>query len=123
MGYESRLYVVRKSYLYRREDKKQWGEVIAVFNLSKAPAVSNEMKLYSATDVYIYDDNGNTEIIMDRYGKPLAEIPLDDAIWLLERAEKAEQIHMHRRYEPCIAMLKAFRNEGWGNLVVLHYGY
>lgn len=123
MSYESRLYVVRKSYLYRGEDKKQWGEVIATFNLSKVP-FSGEMQMYSATDVFIYGDDGNTEINTDMYGKPLAEIPLDDVIWLLERAEKAEQIFRHRRYAPCLAMLKAFRDaDEWGDLVVLHYGY
>lgn len=122
MGYESRLYVVRKSYLYRSEDKKQWGEVIATFNLSKVPFFG-EMQMYSATDVFIYGGDGNTEINTDMYGKPLAEIPLDDMIWLLERAEKTGQIFQHRRYAPCIAMLKAFRDNGWNDLVVLHYGY
>ena len=92
MGYESRLYVVRKSYMHRKSDHKQWGEVIAAFNLSKVP-FSDELKMYSATDVYIYDGDGNTEITVDRYGKPLAEIPLDDVIRILEQAEKAEQIY------------------------------
>lgn len=123
MGYESRLYVVRKSYMYRESDHKQWGEVIAAFNLSKVP-FSDELKMYPATDVYIYDGDGNTEITVDRYGKPLAEIPLDDVIRILERAEKEEQIIHYRRYAPYIAMLEAFRNvDEWGDLVVLHYGY
>lgn len=122
MGYESRLYVVRKTHLHRMEDSMQWGEVIATFNLSKVP-FAGEMQMYSATDTYIYDGDGNTEITTDKYGKPLAEIPLDDMIWLLERAEKAEQFIHYRRYAPCLAMLKAFRDVGWNNLVVLHYGY
>lgn len=122
MGYESRLYVVRKTHLHRMEDDMQWGEVIATFNLGKVP-FAGEMQMYSATDAYIYGGDGNTEITTDKYGKPLAEIPLDDMIWLLERAEKADQIFQHRRYAPCIAMLKAFRDAGWSNLAVLHYGY
>lgn len=119
MGYESRLYVVRKSGIFDKQNM-EWGEVVAVFNLSKGSA-SIDLRTFPETDVYFYDDSGNEKVIEDRYGDRLYEIPLDDAIRVLEDAAKKEI--WNRRYNPCVQMLKAFRDGEHDNLVVLHYGY
>lgn len=121
MGYESRLYVVRKGNFRAEIEGKEMfvAEKVAMFDLCKVPNVSEKMREYPATDCYIYE-NGNNETIEDCYGEPLREIPICDAIKILEEAAEREY---YRRYAPCIQMLKGFDLSEWENLVVLHYGH
>lgn len=44
MGYESRIYVVRKSTLSLDGDGKCWGEVVAMFNACKFPGLPEVFK-------------------------------------------------------------------------------
>jgi hypothetical protein len=121
MGYESRLYVVEKSMLLKDSDiGLRFAEVIARFDLSKVYAVSDIFRTYPKTDSFIYEDNGNTRIIDDCYGETLTEIPIKDAIEILENAASKDD---YRRYAPIIALLRGFDLNQWGDLVVLHYGY
>ena len=118
MGYESKLYVVDKSDFL--DGDYVWGEVIASFDLYKTYPVSDKMREYPNTNCYIYADDGNTRILEDCYGESLKEIPIDDAIKILE---SAASLNNYRRYSPCIALLKGFEKNQWKNLVVLHYGH
>jgi len=121
MGYESRLYVIDKcEHESLKHDGKFWGQVIASFDLSRIDEEPLEKFLsYPQTDCYIFaGDRG--EVSTDMYGEPIREMPLEDAIEILEDAEIKEH---YRRYLPCIGMLKGFHKKDWGNLVVLHYGY
>lgn len=121
MGYESRLYIVRKSKSQTSpESGLRWAEKIAVFDLSKVPAVSEKMRARKNTDAFIYADDGNTEIVKDDYGEALKEIPLADAIKILEDAAAKDD---YWRYKPCIALLKSMQEYGQGEIVVLHYGH
>lgn len=124
MGYESRLYVVNKhdwGIGKSLGENKVWGEVIATFNLCVVPDVAAAMKAYPATNAYFYLDGGGGErVLEDNYGEPLAEIPIADAVGILEKAAANED---YRRFAPCIQMLKGFSPEQWDDLVVLHYGY
>ena len=122
MGYESRLYIVDKTKLTEVINGKEmkWGQVISVFNLCKVYAVSEKMREYPQTDVFIYADDGNTIILEDSYGDTLKEIPIYEAIKIIEAAASKDK---YRRYAPCIHMLKGFELSEWHNLVVLHYGY
>lgn len=120
MGYESRLYIVQKTTSFGCDTNLRWAEKIAVFNLCKVPAVSDKMRAYKETDAFIYADDGNTEITTDDYGKPLKEIPVADAIVILEAAAEHDN---YWRYRPCIAFLKAVQEEKQKDVVVLHYGY
>lgn len=119
MGYESKLYVVNKHEKFSSE-YRCWGEVIAMFNLCKVYDVSDKMRKYPETDCYIFADDGNTEIVEDRYDDVMKEIPIDDAIKIIEEASMDDN---YRRYAPCLALLKSFDKSQWENLVVLHYGY
>lgn len=119
MGYESRLYVVKKTTL-PGENNLRFAQKIAVFNLCKVPAVSEKMRAYKSTDSFIYADDGNTEIVKDDYGDTLKEIPLADAISILEDAADKDD---YWRYRPCIAFLKALQDCAPCEIVVLHYGY
>lgn len=116
MGYESKLYVVDK-HNWKGCDGK-WGEVIASFDLCCVPI---NFAQYPATDCYIFADDGNTEIREDKYGDPLKEIPIEDAIDMIEQAIKIKDYY--RRYRPCLELLKGFHLSDWENLVVLHYGH
>ena len=85
MGYESRLYVINKSTLTEDINGKKmyWAEVVATFNLCVAGTVI-EMCEYPETDAYFYD--GNTLVTEDKYGEPLKEVPVKDAIEIISKA-------------------------------------
>lgn len=138
MGYETKLFIVEKSnrfFTNRKTGKKEkfsgeiingkemfYADLIATFDLCKCYSVSNVMREYPDTDSYIYMDDGNTRLIEDRYGEPLKEIPLADAIEILEEAANEDN---YRRYVPCLALLNALEEDKnkWGEILVLHYGY
>lgn len=136
MGYETKLYIVTKSnktitnFYGEKIDmgreingkKMYYAECICQFDLSKCYSVSDVMREYPPTDCFIYADDGNTMIIEDMYGSPLTEIPIEDAIDIIEEALDEEY---YRRYVPILAALKALNadKEHWRELVVLHYGY
>lgn len=123
MGYESRLYIVNKTTIRNLGDTYFYAEQIASYDLSK----TGEYKVfhqYPATDCYIYDNDGNTEILEDCYGDKLIEIPVPDAIKIVEELiTKYPKRPYHYRWQPCLLLLKGFDLSQWDNLVVLHYGY
>lgn len=122
MEYESKLYIVQKSCVYDVIDGKKmiFAEVVATFNLCKVYDVASKLLEYNNTNCFIYADDGNTRILEDKYGKALKEIPIYDAIKIIEEAAKTDD---YRRFAPCLALLKGFKQDEWSNLVVLHYGY
>lgn len=116
MGYESRLYVIRKgSGALEDEDGKAWAEVIATFNLC---TVNIDFFKYPATDSYIYD--GGERVVEDKYGDPLRELTIKEAIDEIELASIDEP---YRRWNPVLGLLKGFNEHEWRDLRVLHYGY
>lgn len=136
MGYESKLYVIEKgkktivNFDGKEIDmgeeingkKMYYAHFICQFDLSKCYPVSDIMTDYPPTDSFIYADDGNTRIIKDCYGTSLKEIPIEDAINIIEKAASKEY---YRRYIPVLATLKALNadREHWRELAVLHYGY
>ena len=138
MGYETKLFIVEKSNRFfknwkTREQEKFVGEIIngkemfyadliATFDLCKCYSVSDVMRIYPDTDNYIYMDDGNTKLIEDNYGESLKEIPLADAVEILEEAASEDE---YRRFAPCLALLEALEEDKnkWGEIVVLHYGH
>lgn len=122
MGYESRLYIVNKSSIKDPSINMVFGEIIAMFNLSKVNSIASKFSRYPDTDTYIYADDGNTRILVDAYDERLKEIPVDDAIKIIEKA--AEEDHWsYRRWKPVLGLLKGFNKKEWSDLAVLHYGY
>lgn len=138
MGYETKLFIVEKNnrfFTNRKTGKKEksigeiingkemfYANLIASFDLRKCYSVSDVMRKYPDTDNFVFMDDGNTELIEDRYGEPLKEIPLADAVVILEEAASEDE---YRRFAPCLALLKALEEDKnkWGEIVVLHYGY
>ena len=114
----SKLYNVDKSSLFDERYNKRWAEVVAVFDLSKCNSVTSQFRDYPATDCVI--TVGTTDIVKDLYGKPLNEIPIEDAI---KNLRKAAETSDYRRFKPCLALLNGFDLSQWDDLVVLNYGY
>ena len=120
MGYESRLVIVRKSKL-NADNKVVWAEHIADVNLCVVGNCVAKFRAYPPTNCYFYDRGVDEPIVEDMYGDKLNEIPLADAIQILEDAEKEEH---YRRYVIAIGLLKSFTYDDWcDDIVVLHYGY
>lgn len=124
MGYESKLYIVEKSHL-RDDDGMVYAQVIATFDMCKCYFLSDVLVKGSKTNCYFYADDGNTKVLEDKYGDELTEASVDDVIEVLEKAVEIGEDY--RRIFPLLSMLKTFseqqKNNKWGNLVVLHYGY
>lgn len=122
MGYESRIYVVDKSN-YIEPDGKRWAEVVATFEMCKYPPLADYLRECKETDCYIFAEDGNTQIEVDEYDKPLTESELGPVIEILEK-DQAEGEY-YRRVAPLVTMLKAFQSENynWRNLTILHYGH
>ena len=124
MGYESRIYIVRKtSCSWTKEDKMKYAEVLAMFNVSKFYELADWFRNKPATKHYIYADDGYTQIVKDRYGDTLKEASVKEVIDRLERI--VENGKDYRRIFPLLAALKAFESHSnqWKNIAVLHYGY
>ena len=77
MGYESRIYVVQKSD-FIDPDNSRWAEIITSYNMRKYPPLDNHFRTCKDTDVYIFDNDGNTKIVTDKYDKPLKESTIED---------------------------------------------
>lgn len=123
MGYETKLVVVDKSNQVHEinGERMVWAEKIAEFNLCKAYEISDKMRRYPITNAFYCADDGNTEVVEDLYGDRLREIPLLDAINIIDLAMRTQDYY--RCYSPCLELLKGFNPSDWADLVVLHYGY
>jgi len=118
MGYESRLYVVRKSST--KDENGYWADMIASFNLC---CVGNNLlsAIMKAKETDAYFLEGDSFIYKDKYGEKLKEIPLKEMINMIANAMQYDD---YRRYAPCLALLNGFNQSEWNNeIVVLHYGY
>ena len=114
MAHESRLFVVKGN------DSSWYGEKVAMFDLCSVPSCYDKFRTYPATKLEVYLENGDFRTTEDKYGEPIREIPLKDAIEIIENASAYDN---YRRFGPCLALLKSFDEMQWGELVVLHYGY
>ena len=118
MGYESKLYVVDKCSIPASDDKHLYAQVVAMFDLCKAGIHRSNFR---DTDCAFYADDGNTLVLEDCYGDSIGELTIPEVIKLIEDQQK--ECPEYRRWEPCLALLKSFKEDEWKNLVVLHYGY
>ena len=124
MGYESKLYVISKGCIDRKFGEKTmtYAGIVASFDLCK---VGIDFSKYPPTKYFIYAEDGDDETIEDKYGDPLRELTLEEAVKEIEKAMDKEP--SYRRWKPCLAMLREFRDANkseWDNdLAVLHYGY
>ena len=122
MGYESKLYVVRKFDNILNEEKG-WAQVIAMFDMCKFYELSNAMRTRPKTDCFIYADDEDTKILEDKYGEELTEASPQYVIDILESF--LEENKDYWRVFTLLAFLKSLvKIVGQDkNIVVLHYGY
>jgi hypothetical protein len=122
MGYESKLYVVEKSHKFSDEEKG-YARIIAMFDMCKCGNLVNVFK--NETDWYFYADDGNTQVLEDRYGDTLKEATVEEVIIAVE--EIIASGDNYRRWFPLLATLKVIQNQCeqriWKDIAVLHYGY
>ena len=124
MSYCSKLYVVEKTKVVD-DDCKFYARDIAMFDLGQIYELSDTFRNQKETNCFIYADDGNTEILEDRYGEPLTELTVESTINLLKK--DMDIVDSYRRILPFLSMLESFyqqqQNGIWRNLAVLHYGY
>ena len=122
MGYDMRLYVVEKSdmlgYDENNKDKK-YASVVASVELYGTDEIVDSLRLAPPTDCYIYE--GNEVLVEDKYGKPLTEISLQEAISKLQAGLAATG--GYRRYQIALSLLQGFVLAGITDVVVLQYGH
>jgi len=124
MGYDSRLYLIRKTDSVENEEFK-YAEKMVIYEMCVFPPFQilfNES--CPKTEYAIYEDDGETLITEDKYGKPLRERKLIDVINCLERQIEVNN-DSYKRIKPLLALLKEYNavQDGWYKLAVLHYGH
>lgn len=120
MGYESKIYVVRKGHMLG-DNTKRYAQKVAEFKLGKVYGVSDPLRRMPKTDCYIYADDGNTEIIEDCYGDELTECTPANLIKLIENDIALNGDYW--RYSLLLATLREVEKLKDNQICCLHYGY
>lgn len=117
MGYESRLYIVKKC------DAINYAEVIARYDCSNMGYDNGWRELFNKPfDCKMYMEDGNTLIEEDCYGDKLQSADFPTVIeWLEKEVEKRD----YRRLKPLLSLLKGFDLSQCrdGEMEIVHYGY
>lgn len=122
MGYESKLYVIKKGSV-KGSSGKIYGMHVAAFEMGCVYEMVGMIKKYPHTDTFFFADDGNTEVTSDAYGEPLTEIPVKDMANIIRGLSEHDVYNVYRRYKPVLAFLDAIDESEWHNIVVLHYGH
>ena len=128
MGYESRIYIVRKERQWNCDIEKSWAEVLAVFNLGRiTPTLERLYRGHPETDCFIYADDGNTRVVEDCCGDPLKEFRLLDMRDILldeiDRRRGSVSDSMWFLAKGVLPLMIQKHGFGHGDIVCLHYGY
>ena len=85
MAYRHRFYVVNKtkSFGINETENLRYAHVLARFDLGRNDLLGKKLDKFSATDCFIYMDDGNTPLIEDDYGEKLKEISVMDLLYIL----------------------------------------
>jgi hypothetical protein len=130
MGYDSRLYVIRKTDAPIGDDGKfKYAELMAVYEMcvfppfqklfDKASCPATKYALCGTPDADI-------EITEDMYGDLLRERSLDEVIECLDQIIALDDdTAKYARVRPLLALLQEYRKiqNNWYRLAVLHYGH
>ena len=123
MGYDMRLYVVEKfntkGFTEEVQDKRH-AQIVASVELCGVDRYVDTLREAPATDCYIYVDN--EPCVKDKYGKPLTEVTIEEA---LSKLQQGFANTGYRRYQLAISMLQGFILAGMNteDFVVLQYGH
>jgi hypothetical protein len=126
MGYDSRLYIIRKTDAPIVEDGDfNYAETMAVYEMGVFPPFLRLFGENNCPTTKYAPCDGDLVITEDRYGDPLRERSLDDAIEFLEQfVVLNEGSANYARVRPLLASLQEYRKiqNDWYRLAVLHYG-
>lgn len=122
MGYESKIYIAEKGTL-KDDDGRTCARIIAMFDMCKFYALSDILTKEPKTHCYFYE--GSEKVLKDKYGDDLTETTVETVIDILEEAVANGEDY--RRIFPLLSTLKVIneqqKDDKWGKIVVLHYGY
>lgn len=122
MGYETKMYLVEKSEVSTNDNGASYCQVIAMVDLCKMGYHGQLAKIDEQRpekpEVYFYDVDGNTEVTVDCYDKPLGVY--DPQIVL--NAMKADNDEEYRRFDIGIALLESAIPR-FQRLKILFYGH
>ena len=136
MGYESKIVIVEHlPHAKFDDDKKLFAEKIVEVRMSK---MGGRPSCFAReTDLYYYMDDGNTQVLEDKYDEPLRECEIPELYkWLLETMERDRDAATYRRCDLLKGVLESFgevhkTDHGqwlelkpkWKYVRALHYGY
>lgn len=130
MGYESKIFVVGANTAFDWNGKP-YGNKIAIFDLSnmgieKYNGVKFTELFDEINDCSIYADDGNTEIVEDKYGEELHYTT--DIEKVISWLEASEADGSYRRAELFLNFLKVLNQQIKTNIWIneirlVHYGY
>ena len=124
MGYEVKIYIVRKHRKIPMDTEgKCYASAIAMFDLHKwGPLTEFDIERLPITDCCIYADDGDTEIIEDKYGDPIKEISVKELLELLRIDQTSSKCIEGRLIEAALIQLMVYPDEA-NNIVCLPYAY
>jgi len=127
MGYESRLYIIRKSenVLFK---KYKYAEVMAIYEMSVFPPFQKLFEECSITEFTVYNQCARgceSPVTVDQYGEFLKEASIEDVLdCLAQFLTLKDNAENYTRIIPLKAMLEEFKKQNnQDRLAVLHYGY
>lgn len=116
MSYESQIYIVKP---HREGLSMDFAEKVAMFRLGYVDGMYEFARKYPESSCYILDDGCDAEIIFDKYGELLREIPIRELIFELDRRNRE-----NKRWDISTAIAAlAHYSDTPCKLVALHYGY
>jgi hypothetical protein len=111
MGYDSRIYVVRKTDVPSDDLGHFYAETMATYEMCvflPFQKLFNKNGTSKVTNCAICE--GNADILTDAYGDPLRERSLDEVIDCLDQIIALDDDTAHyERVDPLLALLKAFQ--------------
>ena len=133
MGYDSRLYIIRKTSIPSfGDDNFQYAETVVIYEMHVFPPFQKLFgKSCPATKYAPFaPGDGNHAVTIDSYGNTLKERSLTEVIDCLNDYIKRQQNReLYARVKPLLALLQEFEKihdddiESYYQLAVLHYGH
>lgn len=122
MGYESKVYVV-DTYGRKGRDKdgeKRFCAKVAEFNLGSIPAIYDVL-CKEVSDFFVYESDGDTPILKDKYNKELTQCSLETLINAIENSSDCMEYY---KTKALLGFLKICNtSHDVDDLICLHYGY
>ena len=129
MGYDSRIYIVRKcDFPAGLDGKFKYAERMVIYEMCKFPPFQELFgKDCPATEYAPYDTgDGDHLVTEDKYGEPLRERSIAEVIDCLDQyIVLNNDSEIYARVKPLMAQLQEFEKiqNNYYRLAVLHYGY